>query len=126
MFFKYYNYYTRQVMLFIAICIIYAITLSIILLLTIIIVHERIIYKYFITQSIHIANRHNLLNIRVRPPTRWTGPTFRRKTSAATRRAKAVVKRGFICGINGHYRVESYSSSDFADRNNGSNGNFGI
>lgn len=161
MFFEEYNYYTRQVMLFLAICIIYALTLSIILL-SIIIVYERIIYirhrifpenprcqieilfrhintplrgvgswvytkysKYFITQSIHIITRQ-CLNIRARPPSRWSGPTYRRKTSAATRRAKAVVKRGFICGINGHYRVESYSSSDFADRNNGSNGNFGI
>jgi len=121
---QYYNYYTRQVMLFLAICVVYALTLSIILL-TIIIVHERIIYKYFIAQPMHIVTRQ-CLNIRARPPSRWSGPTYRRKTSAAVRRVKSGVKRGFICGINGIYRDESYSSSDFADRNNGSNGNFGI
>ena len=120
----FFQYYLRKNLLFLAICIIYALTLSIILL-SIIIVYERIIYKYFITQPMHIIPRQ-CLNIRARPPSRWSGPTYRRKTSAAIRRAKAVFKRGFICGVNWHYRVESYSSSDFADRNNGNNGNFGI
>lgn len=117
--------YLRKNLLFGVFCVVYAITLTIILL-SIIIVYERIICKYLITQPIQTINRPNLLNIRVRPPTRWTGPTYRRKTSAATRRAKAVFKRGFICGINGDYRDESYSSSDFADLTNDSNGNFGI
>jgi hypothetical protein len=155
------QYYTRQVMLFLAICIIYALTLSIILL-TIIIVHERIIYirhrifpenprcqieilfrhintplrgvgswvytkysKYFNTQPMHIITRQ-CLNIRARPPTRWSGPTYKRKTSAAVRRVKSGIKRGFICGINGIYRDDEPSSSEFSDLNNGSNGNFGI
>jgi hypothetical protein len=155
------QYYTRQVMLFLAICIIYALTLSIILL-SIIIVYERIIYirhrifpenprcqieilfrhintplrgvgswvytkysKYFIAQPMHIVTRQ-CLNIRARPPTRWSGPTYKRKTSAAVRRVKSGVKRGFICGINGIYRDDEPSSSEFSDLTNGSNGNFGI
>jgi len=141
------QYYTRQVMLFLAICVVYAIILTIILLL-IIIVYERIIFKYFgmksgvvdvafltddvanaessVTQSNHITNTHNRLNIRARPPSRWSGPTYRRKTSSAIRRAKSVVKRGFICGINGIYLDDEPSSSEFSDLTNSSNGNFGI
>jgi len=136
MFFQYYNYYTRQthqveklrfsdqVMLFLAICIIYAITLLTIFVM-LEIFHERIIYKYFVTQSNHTANIHNRLNIHARPPRRWSGPTYKRKTNAVKRRVKSGVKRGFICGINGYYRDEP-SSSEFSDLNNGSNGNFGI
>ena len=88
--------------------------------------YERIIFKYFVTQSNHITNTHNRLNIRARPPSRWSGPTYRRKTSAAVRRAKSVVKRGFICGINGIYLDDEPSSSEFSDLTNSSNGNFGI
>jgi len=121
----FFQYYLRKNLLFLEICIIYAITLSTIFVM-LEIFYERIIFKYFVTQSNHITNTHNRLNIRARPPSRWSGPTYRRKTSAAVRRAKSVVKRGFICGINGIYLDDEPSSSEFSDLTNSSNGNFGI
>ena len=114
--------YTRQVMLFLAICVVYAVTLSIIVGISFMLYGRDSHYNILFIDE----NRTNILNIRARPPSRWSGPTYRRKTNSVKRRVKSGVKRGFICGINGIYCDDEPSSSEFSDRNNGNNGNFGI
>ena len=113
---------THQILLFLVICSVYAVTLSIILGISVLLYGRGTHYNLLFIDE----KRTNILNIRAPPPRRWSGPTYKRKTNAAIRRAKSGVKRGFICGINGIYRDDEPSSSEFSDLNNGSNGNFGI
>ena len=108
---------SNPVMLFLIIFIVYIVTLLLIFSI------HFIIYEWYFHSKYNTVVKHNYLDIHVRPPTRRNGSKYKRITSSATRRAKAALKRGFDCSINGFYRYELYSSSDFADRNNG---NFGI